>query len=117
MPVTSRIKLPRTGAQLEAHCLEFSVTHLNHKTNMVLGLLIFAGIPTTIAVAEGIAEQKKPEEEEDDPKRMAKFHLNVYCDAKSRSTKLINGKRCVLRDNKVSCSFSCVSLQYVSGHA
>lgn len=77
---------------------------------MVLGLLILAGIPTTIAVAEGIAEQKQPEEEEDDPKRMAKFHINVYCDAKSRSTKLINGKRCVLRDNKVSRSWSCISL-------
>jgi hypothetical protein len=80
-----------------------SVPHQTpHKPiTMVLGLLTIAAIPTTIAVAEGISEQRKKNDEKDDEARTAKFYLDVYCEAKSRRTKEIHGKRCVLRNDKV----------------
>jgi hypothetical protein len=68
---------------------------------MVIGLLTLAAIPTTIAVAEGVAEQRKKGEEDDEASRTAKFYLDVYCEANSRRTKEIHGKRAVLRGDKV----------------
>lgn len=68
---------------------------------MVLGLLAIAAIPTTIGVAEGVSQQRKQNEEDDDAARMAKFHIDVSCDTKSRRAKDVNGKRVVLRDGKV----------------
>jgi len=78
---------------------------------MVIGLLTIAAIPTTIAVAEGISEQKKKNSKDDDESRMAKFYLDVFCEANSRKTQEIHGKRCVVRDDKVSCGLLVCSVQ------
>ncbi|KAL9111648.1 MAG: hypothetical protein Q9227_003921 [Pyrenula ochraceoflavens] len=68
---------------------------------MVLGLLALTAIPTTIGVAEGVSEQRNQNREQDDAARMAKFHVDVSCDAPSRRTKDVHGKRLVLRGGKV----------------
>lgn len=69
---------------------------------MVLGLLALAAIPTTIGVAEGVAEQRRKNDHDDNASRLAKFHLDIYCDARSRRSKEIHGRRVVLRNNKVA---------------
>lgn len=68
---------------------------------MVLGLLAIAGIPTTIGVAEGITEGKKEKDPEVEEERMRKFHLECYCEAKSRTAEEISGGRVVLRGDKL----------------
>ncbi|KAL9622994.1 MAG: hypothetical protein Q9160_002712 [Pyrenula sp. 1 TL-2023] len=68
---------------------------------MVLGLLTLAAIPTTIGVAEGVSQQRKQNEEDDDATRMAKFNIDVFCDARTRRAKKVDGGRIVLRDEKV----------------
>ena len=69
---------------------------------MVIGLLALTAIPTTIGVAEGVSQQQSKNDQDDDDSRMAKFHLDVYCEARSKRTKEIHGKRLVLRDMKVN---------------
>lgn len=68
---------------------------------MVIGLLTLAAIPTTIGVAEGVSHQRRQDREDADESRTAKFHLDVYCDAKSSKRDQVHGKRVVLRDDKV----------------
>ncbi|KAI9877088.1 MAG: hypothetical protein M1830_004834 [Pleopsidium flavum] len=68
---------------------------------MVIGLLTLAAIPTTIGVAEGVSHQRRQNADAADEKRMAKFHVDVYCDAKSSRREEVHGKRLVLRDDKV----------------
>ncbi len=69
-----------------------------------------AAIPTTIGVAEGVSYQRQQtaqsQNTDEDEKRMAKFQLEVYCDAKSSRSKEIHGRRVVLRDDKVYISSS-----------
>lgn len=70
---------------------------------MVLGLLTIASIPTIIGVAEGVAEQRKANNRQDDEERMAKFYMDVLCkdDNSSTDAGIVNGKRVVLNNNKV----------------
>lgn len=68
---------------------------------MELGLLAIAAIPTTIGVWQSVEEGKKAKKEAADERRMQKFNLEVYCDAESEGAKEIDGKRVVMRGNKV----------------
>ena len=67
----------------------------------MIGLLALASIPTVIGVAEGVSQQRQQNDKKADAKRMGKFHIDVYCDAKSRSTKYVHGRKVVLRDDRV----------------
>jgi hypothetical protein len=68
---------------------------------MVIGLLTLTAIPTVTGVAFGASEQRKQNSRANDEKRMAKFHMDVYCDGSSKEAKSLHGRRVVLRDNKV----------------
>lgn len=68
---------------------------------MVLGLLTITSIPTVIGVAEGVSNRNQKKDEEEEKRRMAKFNLDVYCEAKSSKTKDVHGRRVVVRDEKV----------------
>ena len=67
----------------------------------LVGLLAITSIPLVTGVAEGISAQRNREEQIVDEERMAKFYIDVYCDANSSKTKNIHGKRLVLRDDRV----------------
>lgn len=71
---------------------------------MVIGLLALAAIPTTIGVAEGVSQQRQQnsaDDDDDDAARLAKFNIDVSCQAQSRRAKEVQGKRVVLREGKV----------------
>lgn len=68
---------------------------------MVIGLLILTAIPTVTGVAQAIHGQKTHKEREKDARRMQKFHIDVYCEARSSRTPEIHEKRLVLRDERV----------------
>ena len=68
---------------------------------MVIGLLTLAAIPVVTGVAEGVSHQRSAAERRADDRRMTKFYLDVYCDAKSPLTKYVHGRRAVLRDGRV----------------
>ena len=67
---------------------------------MVIGLLTLAAIPVVTGVAEGVSHQRSAAERRADDRRMTKFYVDVYCDAKSPLTKYVHGRRVVLRDGK-----------------
>ena len=75
---------------------------------MVLDLLGLAiGLPTaagvssglTIAISEGVRQQER--RETDEQARMRDFHLDVYCEAKSRKTDQVHNTIVVLKDGKL----------------
>ncbi|PGG97281.1 hypothetical protein AJ79_09267 [Helicocarpus griseus UAMH5409] len=68
---------------------------------MVIGLLTISAIPTVTGVSLGVSEQKKANSRASDAKRLEKFYLDVFCDATSEKAKELQGRRVVLRDNKV----------------
>ena len=70
-------------------------------TKMVIGLLTLAAIPVVTGVAEGISHQRSAAERRADDRRMTKFYIDIYCDAKSSLTKHVHGRRVVLRDGKL----------------
>lgn len=69
---------------------------------MVIGLLAITAIPAVTGVAFGVSEQRKANTRMQDEKRMAKFYMQVYCEGDSEKAQSLNGRRAVLRDNKVS---------------
>ncbi|KZF22011.1 hypothetical protein L228DRAFT_268511 [Xylona heveae TC161] len=68
---------------------------------MVLGLLTIAAIPTTIGVCEGVAQQREQNKQDEQESRLDKFHLDVFCDARSNRAKEIHGRHLVLKNGKV----------------
>ncbi|CAD6594617.1 MAG: hypothetical protein ASARMPREDX12_000641 [Alectoria sarmentosa] len=68
---------------------------------MVLGLLAIAGIPITIGVAEGISGGRKEKDPKTEEERMRRFHLECFCEAKSRTAKEVSGGQVVLRGDKL----------------
>jgi hypothetical protein len=68
---------------------------------MVVGLLILTSIPVVTGVAQGLSAQRSAAERRADDRRMAKFYIDIYCDAKSSLAKYVHGRRVVLRDGKV----------------
>lgn len=79
----------------------------------MIGLLTIAAIPTTVAVAEAVSEQKKQNQATEaaaalssaadgaDARRLEKFQVEIYCDTGSRSAAEINGCKVVLHDGKL----------------
>lgn len=67
----------------------------------MIGLLTLTAIPTVTGVAEGVSQQRQINEEKSEEKRLAKFNLDVFCEETSGKAKSLDGKRVVLRDNKV----------------
>ena len=69
---------------------------------MVIGLLVIAAIPTTIAIAEGISEQKnKNKDPKKEEKLLRKFTLKCWCEGKSPGKRDIHGGAVVIGDGKV----------------
>jgi hypothetical protein len=68
---------------------------------MVIGLLTLTAIPVVTGVAEGVSHQRSAAERRADDRRMAKFYMDIYCDAKSALTKYVHGRRVVLREGKL----------------
>ena len=68
----------------------------------MIGLLTLAGIPTTIAIAEGISEQHKQNDKKKDDKLLRQFTLRCWCDGKSPGKRDIHGGAIVVGDDKVS---------------
>jgi hypothetical protein len=72
---------------------------------MVIGLLLLTSIPTTTGVAFGISEQRKANQRKEDARRMAKFNIDVECDGETDDDRDVNGRRLVVRNDKV-CSYT-----------
>ena len=68
---------------------------------MVIGLLAIIAIPTVDGVSHAISAQKDIEKRKADAKRMAKFHIDVYCDAPSSLLPQIHQHRLVLHHSRV----------------
>ncbi|KAL6237757.1 hypothetical protein BDW75DRAFT_228434 [Aspergillus navahoensis] len=68
---------------------------------MVIGLLAITAIPTVTGIALGCSEQRKQNARQDDEKRMAKFYTDVECTEDVEEADELDGKRVVLRNNKV----------------
>ena len=69
---------------------------------MVLLLPLIAAIPTTIAVSEGVASQKRENASSAEEKeQMRKFTLECYCEGRGRRVKDLHGRAIGLRDGKV----------------
>jgi hypothetical protein len=68
---------------------------------MVIGLLTLAAIPVVTGVAEGVSHQRSAADRRADDRRMSKFYIDIYCDAKSSLTKYVHGRRIVLRGGKL----------------
>lgn len=68
---------------------------------MVIGLIAIASIPTVTGVSFALNEQRKANTRREEARRMAKFNIDAYCEANSEKAKEVQGKRVVLRDNKV----------------
>ncbi|KAL4774658.1 VPS28 protein-domain-containing protein [Aspergillus nidulans var. acristatus] len=58
-------------------------------------------IPTVTGIALGCSEQRKQNARQDDEKRMAKFYTDVECTEDVEEADELDGKRVVLRNNKV----------------
>ncbi|OJJ45736.1 hypothetical protein ASPZODRAFT_152740 [Penicilliopsis zonata CBS 506.65] len=83
---------------------------------MVIGLLTLAAIPTVTGVALGVNEQKKANERREDARRMANFNIDVECPGETQEADVLNGKRIVLRDEKVYIDDPDPSKRDVSSH-
>lgn len=79
-----------------------------------LGLGIFyggviTGVPVVTGVAEGVSHQKEQNKEAANETRMAKFYLDVFCQAGSPKAKDVDGGIVVLKNGKVSRATSTAS--------
>ncbi|RDW90218.1 uncharacterized protein DSM5745_01993 [Aspergillus mulundensis] len=73
----------------------------NSTASSMIGLLAITAIPTVTGIALGCSEQRKQNSREDDEKRMAKFYTDVECTEDVEEADELDGKRVVLRNNKV----------------
>lgn len=83
---------------------------------MVLGLLILTSIPTVTGVAQAISAQKSRDERKKDEKRMKKFYVDIYCDAKSSRLGEVHEHRLVLEGGKVWLGPKGVTNPYTDGY-
>lgn len=81
---------------------------------MVIGLLALTSIPTVTGISLGCSEQRKQNRREDDGKRLAKFYTDVECTQDIKEADELDGKRAVLRNNKVSQSAISCNLSTVA---
>lgn len=69
---------------------------------MVLELLALAAIPTATGISEAAHQQRIANREAEAENRKSRFHLDVYCGAKSKKLDEVHGTMVVLRDGKVN---------------
>jgi hypothetical protein len=72
--------------------------------NNMIGLLTLAGIPTTIAVAEGISERQNkrdPTSPLQEARQMRKFNIRCYCAGSSPGKKDIHNGKLIVGDGNV----------------
>ena len=62
---------------------------------------IITGVPVVTGVAQGVQHQKEANEEAANETRMAKFYLDVFCDASHPQKSEVHGGMIVLRHDKV----------------
>ncbi|KAF1986762.1 hypothetical protein K402DRAFT_331901 [Aulographum hederae CBS 113979] len=72
----------------------------------VVGLGFFylsaiVGIPTVTGVGQGVSHQQKQNEEAANDFRMVKFHIDVFCEAKSTKRRDVHGTMVVVKDGKL----------------
>ncbi|KAI9932225.1 hypothetical protein AWENTII_010563 [Aspergillus wentii] len=68
---------------------------------MVIGLLALTAIPTVTGVSMGVSEQRKSNDRKNDARRMAKFHIDVGSAGETAEDDEVQGKRMVVRNDKV----------------
>jgi hypothetical protein len=68
----------------------------------MIGLLVLTAIPTTTGVAFATSEQRKANQRKEDARRMVKFNIDVECDGDTDDDRDVNGRRLVVRNDKVS---------------
>jgi hypothetical protein len=68
---------------------------------MVFELLALASIPVAIATAEGVRQQAKVENEQEQQYRMKDFYLDVYCSSRSRKRQQVDRTIVILKGGKV----------------
>ncbi|KAJ5712030.1 hypothetical protein N7488_006186 [Penicillium malachiteum] len=67
----------------------------------MIGLLTLTSIPTVTGVAFGVSEQRKSNQRKEDARRMVKFHIDAVCDGDTDDDRDVNGRRVVVRNDKV----------------
>ncbi|KAJ6031725.1 hypothetical protein N7540_002457 [Penicillium herquei] len=67
----------------------------------MIGLLALSSIPTVTGVAFGVSEQRKSNQRKEDARRMVKFHIDAVCDGDTDDDRDVNGRRVVVRNDKV----------------
>ncbi|KIW08980.1 hypothetical protein, variant 1 [Verruconis gallopava] len=68
---------------------------------LAIGIPAAAGVSTGVAVATSEAVRQQEKEDRDEQLRMRDFHLDVYCDARSRKREQVDGSIVVLKENKL----------------
>ncbi|PLB44634.1 VPS28-domain-containing protein [Aspergillus steynii IBT 23096] len=68
---------------------------------MVIGLLTIAAIPTVTGASLAVSEQRKANQRKEDERRMRKFHIDVESAGETQEDSEVNGKRFVVRDEKI----------------
>lgn len=68
---------------------------------MVIGLLLLAGIPTSVGTITGVSRSNDENEKKRDEVRGEECHLTIHCESSSPKRKRIHGKSVILKDDKV----------------
>ncbi|KAK4941028.1 hypothetical protein LTR10_018948 [Elasticomyces elasticus] len=68
---------------------------------MVIGLLLVTAIPAVTGISQAMHAQRTREERLKDEKRMKRFNIDVFCEDEDSLAKGVDGKRLVLKDDRV----------------
>ncbi|KAL4994558.1 VPS28 protein-domain-containing protein [Aspergillus recurvatus] len=116
--VWGAIYTPRTEPNIQSHLNPPANKQAEYRgKKMVIGLLAITAIPTVTGIALGCSEQRKQNARQDDEKRMAKFYTDVECIEDVEEADELDGKRVVLRNNKVYIDDPNPASREVESHA
>lgn len=79
---------------------------------MVIGLLALTSIPTVTGTAFAVSEQRKSNQRKEDARRMVKFNIESICEGDTDDDRDVNGRRVVVRDEKVCSALPYLPLYY-----
>ncbi|KAK5095839.1 hypothetical protein LTR70_003158 [Exophiala xenobiotica] len=68
---------------------------------MVIGLLMITAIPVVTGTAQAVSAQKNRDQQQKDERRMKKFHIDIRCTGDSKQAKELDGKRVVLKADRL----------------
>jgi len=68
---------------------------------MVIGLLMITAIPVVTGTAQAVSAQKNRDQQQKDERRMKKFHIDVRCVGDSKQAKGLDGRRIVLKADRL----------------